>query len=226
MPSGLDDSKRICRRPRVLLDGGHNPGAARALADFIREEFPGRRLRLVYASMRDKAMGEIGDILFPMAEEVYLTHPDQTRAASPEEILAALSFRTSSLRLQPDPIRALVRGLRRQRPGDGRRVGFWIALPGRGDQEGSRRGKLGAAPFPTPSHRLIRPIKHGIHRTTSHGNAFREAHPPSSQLRAVAALTNPLIYLYTAVCGTISLLGSIFDTEAAGSMPAPTSGRG
>jgi dihydrofolate synthase/folylpolyglutamate synthase len=99
----------ICGRPLVLIDGGHNPCAARALAAFIREELPGRRLRMVYASMRDKAMGEIGEILFPLAEEVILTHPDQTRAATAEEILAALPFRPPSLHVEPDPAKALVR---------------------------------------------------------------------------------------------------------------------
>ena len=50
---------------------------------FIREELPGRRVRLVYASMRDKAIREICAILFPLAEEVYLTHPEKPRAATP-----------------------------------------------------------------------------------------------------------------------------------------------
>jgi dihydrofolate synthase / folylpolyglutamate synthase len=99
----------ICRQPLVLIDGGHNPGAARALAAFIREEFAGRRLRLVYASMRDKAMGEIGEILFPLAVEVFLTHPDQARAATAEEILTALPFRPPPVRVEPNPAQALLR---------------------------------------------------------------------------------------------------------------------
>src|SRR5262249_50059859 len=35
--------------PLVLLDGAHNPAAARELADFIRENYKDRRLRLIYA---------------------------------------------------------------------------------------------------------------------------------------------------------------------------------
>jgi dihydrofolate synthase/folylpolyglutamate synthase len=99
----------ICRQPLVLIDGGHNPSAARALAAFIGEELTGRRLRFVYASMRDKAMGEIGEILFPLAEEVILTQPDNPRAATPEEILAALPFRPASAHVERDPARALER---------------------------------------------------------------------------------------------------------------------
>ncbi len=97
----------IHRQPLVLLDGGHNPAAARELATFIREELPERRLRLVYASMRDKAMGEISEILFALAGEVYFTRPDHPRAASPEEIVAALRFRPGTLHLESDPVRAM-----------------------------------------------------------------------------------------------------------------------
>jgi dihydrofolate synthase/folylpolyglutamate synthase len=97
----------ILRQPLVLLDGAHNPAAARALATFIREELPGRRLRVVYASMRDKPMGQISEILFPLAEEVYLTRPELARAATPEEIQAALRFRPATLRVEPEPARAL-----------------------------------------------------------------------------------------------------------------------
>ena len=99
----------ILPRPLVLLDGAHNPAGARALATFIRQELGGRRLRLVYASMRDKAIGEISEVLFPLAEEVYLTHPEQARAASPEEILAALPSHAARIHVEPVPARALER---------------------------------------------------------------------------------------------------------------------
>jgi dihydrofolate synthase/folylpolyglutamate synthase len=97
----------ILKQPLVLLDGGHNPAAARELANFIREELPERRLRVVYASMRDKAIGAISEILFPLACEVYLTHPDHPRAATPDEIVAALHFRPATLHVETDPARAL-----------------------------------------------------------------------------------------------------------------------
>ena len=92
-----------------MLDGAHNPAAARVLAEFIQEELGGRRLRLVYGSMRDKAMGEISEILFPLAEEVYLTRPHVPRAATPEEILAASRFRPQRLVIEPEPSVAVAR---------------------------------------------------------------------------------------------------------------------
>ncbi|HTS68187.1 MAG TPA: folylpolyglutamate synthase/dihydrofolate synthase family protein [Terriglobia bacterium] len=108
----------IHKRPLVLLDGGHNPGAAREIAGFVREEFPGRRLRLVYGSMRDKAIREICSNLFPLAEEVYLTHPEHTRAAAPEEILAELQTRPSGLQIETEPVRALERAYSVSAPDD------------------------------------------------------------------------------------------------------------
>jgi len=99
-------------QPLVLLDGAHNPAAARELADFVRQELPGRRLRLVYASMRDKAISEISATLFPLAEEVYLTRPDLGRAASPEEILLTARVDPAKTMLEPVPARAVERACR------------------------------------------------------------------------------------------------------------------
>jgi dihydrofolate synthase/folylpolyglutamate synthase len=105
-------------RPLVLLDGAHNPAGAREIAAFVREHLVGRRLRLVYASMRDKAIGEISEILFPLAKQVYLTRPEQPRAASPEEILAAARCRTPQIVLDAEPMRALERAYQASTPED------------------------------------------------------------------------------------------------------------
>lgn len=108
----------ICERPLVVLDGAHNPAGAREVAAFVREQWAGRRLRLIYASMRDKPIGEISEILFPLAEEVYLTRPGQERAASPEEILTAARFRPRSVVIEPRPARALELAYRASAPAD------------------------------------------------------------------------------------------------------------
>jgi dihydrofolate synthase/folylpolyglutamate synthase len=102
----------------VLLDGGHNPGAAREVAAFLEEELPGRRVRLVYASMRDKAIREICQILFPLAEEVYITRPEHPRAAMPEEILAALDSRPAKIHVEVQPADALQKACRASSPDD------------------------------------------------------------------------------------------------------------
>lgn len=100
----------VCgERPLTLLDGAHNPAAAQAVADFVSAELGGRPLALVYASMRDKAIDTIADLLFPLASEVYLTRTEQTRAATPEQILARVRNRPARLEIEPDPVRALER---------------------------------------------------------------------------------------------------------------------
>jgi dihydrofolate synthase/folylpolyglutamate synthase len=76
--------ERISERPEIILDGAHNPAGARALADYIDRFYSGRRVRLIYGAMRDKAIEEIGGILFPRAYEVIATAPRQARALAPE----------------------------------------------------------------------------------------------------------------------------------------------
>jgi len=75
--------ERVSVCPEIVLDGAHNPAGARALAAYIGRFYAGRRVRLIYGAMRDKAIAEIGGILFPCAQEVIVTAPRQTRAIAP-----------------------------------------------------------------------------------------------------------------------------------------------
>jgi dihydrofolate synthase/folylpolyglutamate synthase len=109
----------FAQSPLTLLDGAHNPAAARALAEFIRTELAGRSLTLVYASMRDKAIEEISSLLFPLASKIYLTRTSQHRAATPEEILDRSARELQrSIVIEPDPSQAL-RTARRESPREG-----------------------------------------------------------------------------------------------------------
>jgi len=99
--------EKVCGHPLVVLDGAHNPAAAREIASAARSIWPGRPMRLVYASMRDKSIGEITEILFPLASKIYLTQPEQLRAALPEEIMAAAKDRPQKIVIEPNPVRAL-----------------------------------------------------------------------------------------------------------------------
>ena len=87
--------ERVLERPEIVLDGAHNPAGARALAAYIDRFYKNRRVHLIYGAMRDKAVAEIGGILFPYAADVILTAPRQTRALSPEAIREVASH--------PDP---------------------------------------------------------------------------------------------------------------------------
>jgi dihydrofolate synthase/folylpolyglutamate synthase len=132
----------VHEQPLVLLDGAHNPAAARAVADFVREQLAGRTLRLVYASMRDKAVGEITSILFPLAEEVILTRPVLPRAASAEEIQAAAPARNGAVVICSDPVRAVERAVEACAPEDVVLVCGSLYLVG-AVKEALAEGKLG-----------------------------------------------------------------------------------
>ena len=108
----------IRQRPLILLDGAHNPAAAREVAEFVQRHFEGRRLRLVYASMRDKDIGEITRVLFPLAHTVFLTRPDLGRAALPEAVLASARVKPRQTVIEPDPARALEQAVYSSLPED------------------------------------------------------------------------------------------------------------
>jgi dihydrofolate synthase/folylpolyglutamate synthase len=82
--------ERFSGAGETILDGAHNPAGARALADYIRRFFAGRPVRLIFGAMRDKAVEEVTNTLFPLAEEIILTAPAQPRALHPGSLAAIL----------------------------------------------------------------------------------------------------------------------------------------
>ncbi len=81
--------------PEMVLDVAHNPAGAWALRSALSERYDNRRLIFVFGAMRDKAISEMTEILFPLADRVIATRPENPRSASPEEIQQAGS-RTGS----------------------------------------------------------------------------------------------------------------------------------
>lgn len=88
-PGRLERLSRPPHRPEIWADGAHNPAAARALAGFIAEFWAARPPVLIFGVMRDKAIAEIGELLFPAARAVVLTAPHQSRAAQPDTLVEA-----------------------------------------------------------------------------------------------------------------------------------------
>jgi dihydrofolate synthase/folylpolyglutamate synthase len=72
--------------PEIVLDVAHNPAGAWALRSALSTFYEDRPLTFIFGSMRDKAISEIADVLFPLAERVIATQAENPRAASPEEI--------------------------------------------------------------------------------------------------------------------------------------------
>ncbi len=97
--------ERVGDRPATYLDGAHNPAGARVLHDFL-VTTPHPRV-LVFGAMRDKAIGEITEILFPEVDAVVLTKPSHSRAASPEALRDIASHLSEHIHLRDSPVEAL-----------------------------------------------------------------------------------------------------------------------
>jgi dihydrofolate synthase / folylpolyglutamate synthase len=68
----------------ILLDAAHNPAKCGALAEAVREYFPGRQVLLVFGALADKNVTEMARPLLGLAERVWATTP-----ASPRRLPAA-----------------------------------------------------------------------------------------------------------------------------------------
>jgi len=132
--------ERLRDRPAVFLDGTHNPAGARELLAFWEENFPGRRIHLVYGAMRDKAVDEITGLLFPRAASVIVTQPRQPRAISASALATMTRHLAANLEVAPEPEEALERALELAAPDDavfatgslylvGDLRGWWSARP-------------------------------------------------------------------------------------------------
>ena len=86
---------RIEFRGRYLFDGAHNVGGARALRKYLDDEID-KPITLVFGAMRDKDVGAIVEILFPVAETLVLTQPNNERAMDAAE-LKTMAMKYSSV---------------------------------------------------------------------------------------------------------------------------------
>ena len=78
---------------RVILDGAHNPAAARRLAETWREEFGSEQATVIFGSSKDKAIAEVCAALAPITAVFIATPMQNPRAADPGEIRAALCIK-------------------------------------------------------------------------------------------------------------------------------------
>jgi len=91
-PTGIAETtwpgrlERVSQKPEIILDGAHNIAGTRALVKYIERFFFGRRIWIVYGVMRDKAVREMTEMLFPLAERVVATAPANSRALPPSQI--------------------------------------------------------------------------------------------------------------------------------------------
>jgi dihydrofolate synthase / folylpolyglutamate synthase len=95
--------------PEYVFDVAHNPAGAWALRSTLSACYEDRPLTFVFGAMRDKAIGEIAEILFPLAERVISTRADNPRSATPDEIREAASRTSTDIEEAADVASALER---------------------------------------------------------------------------------------------------------------------
>jgi dihydrofolate synthase / folylpolyglutamate synthase len=78
------------RSPMLLVDGAHNPAGVATLCRALQEDFPHRRLILLFGVMGDKDYRTMARRLFPLADRVILTRPHNDRAVSPHSLLKSV----------------------------------------------------------------------------------------------------------------------------------------
>jgi dihydrofolate synthase / folylpolyglutamate synthase len=103
---------------RTIIDGAHNPGAARILAQTWREVFDDQKATLVLAVLSDKDLRGICEALAPITASVLLPKIRSERAAAPEELAKLLSNITPPLpySITPTVADALRRALEKPNP--------------------------------------------------------------------------------------------------------------
>jgi dihydrofolate synthase/folylpolyglutamate synthase len=94
-------------KPRIILDGAHNPAGAQVLATFLTEHRAELgRLILVFGVLKDKNWEAMLGCLVPLADEIILTHPPTARGADPAGLRSGIRGRAET-RVAAEPAAAL-----------------------------------------------------------------------------------------------------------------------
>jgi dihydrofolate synthase / folylpolyglutamate synthase len=110
--------EKLQSSPDVYVDGAHNPGAARELARYMEDNFAGRKVYLIYAAMRDKAVDEVTGLLFPYAEEVIFTEARTPRAISATQLQEIAGHHAARHSAIPNAEQAVQAALAKANPRD------------------------------------------------------------------------------------------------------------
>ena len=101
----------LSRRPLVVVDGAHNIGAARSLAQSLKQFFDFKRAILVMGTSQDKDIAGIVAELAPIFDEVIVTRSGHPRAMAPAPLVAEFARHGIKARIAEDVPSALSRAL-------------------------------------------------------------------------------------------------------------------
>ena len=80
------------REPTVIIDGAHNPAAARELKDSLERYFPGKTLYYVMGMFKDKDYAQVIDLTAPLARHIITVEtPGNPRALPARELAEAVA---------------------------------------------------------------------------------------------------------------------------------------
>ncbi len=87
--------------PLTIIDGAHNPQAAKALTETIRQHLPKASITFVVGMLLDKDIQSFMDEIAPLGARFVLTKPFGPRAAEPETLGQMLRTQGKPLYLEP-----------------------------------------------------------------------------------------------------------------------------
>lgn len=117
-PGRLEMFPRNERRCDVLLDVAHNPAGAWALRAALSRQGDARRKALLFGCLRDKAVSEMAQILFPVFDRVVVTPVDSPRSASEQDLLEVARTLGVEAQAVASPVAGLHLALRQAAPED------------------------------------------------------------------------------------------------------------
>lgn len=101
--NGLEDTThkgRLEFYKGILFDGAHNVSGAKALREYLDESIK-QPITMIFGAMKEKDLSEIGEILFPKAETLILTKPDNPRSMEVSELVKFVpkDFKAENLKI-------------------------------------------------------------------------------------------------------------------------------
>lgn len=108
----------LSARPWIVLDGAHNPGAMRALAEALSKVFSFKKLLIVFGMMKDKNIKQTLNCLIPLADQLILTRAEYDRSADPEYLKRIIKGNRRRTLVVPDIPLAVAQALQEAGPED------------------------------------------------------------------------------------------------------------
>ena len=81
----------VSEEPYFIVDGGHNPQCAQAIARSLERYFPGKKILFLMGVLADKDFEGICDALLPLARRICAVTPDSPRALAADKLCERLA---------------------------------------------------------------------------------------------------------------------------------------